>query len=118
MFLFLLSLVTLSTNTFEQVIGRCFLSASVATTVFYYFWARNGVVIYNALLYREEYERKFLADLQRSPSEHGRERFPDTFRNLQIRLKEIRDEIRQSQIRIYELENEVNALESQYGPLQ
>ncbi|KAI5063778.1 hypothetical protein GOP47_0020448 [Adiantum capillus-veneris] len=72
LFLFLLSLVILDTDTNKRPVGRCLLSSAVASTIFYYFWARNGVVVYNVLFHKEEYLTKFNAELRRSPSHHER----------------------------------------------
>ena len=69
LFLFLFSLVTLQTESYNQSIGRCFLSASVAGFVIYCFWARNGVVIYNVMFDRDAYLEKFNDDLRRLPSD-------------------------------------------------
>lgn len=118
MFLFLLSLVTFETSAYDSVVGRCFLSVAEAAAVFYYFWARNGEVIYNALFHRDDYERKFLADLARSPSEHERDMFPENFRNMEILLNEVREDVNQSKDRIRQLEEDINALELEYGSLQ
>ena len=69
LFLFLFSLVTLQTESYNDSIGRCFLSAAVAGFVMYCFWARNGVVIYNVMFDRDAYLEKFNDDLRRLPSD-------------------------------------------------
>ncbi|KAH9322063.1 hypothetical protein KI387_016702, partial [Taxus chinensis] len=69
LFLLLLSLVTMQTRAYSLVVGRSFLSLSVASAVFYYFWARNGEVIYNVILNKDEYARKFIEEMNRCPSE-------------------------------------------------
>ena len=69
LFLFLLTLVTLDTQAYDQPIGRCFLSTAVGCMVFYSFWATNGVVIYNVVFDSDRYLEKFNAELRRQPSE-------------------------------------------------
>ncbi len=55
MFLYLLSLVYLATDGNKKVVGRCFLTFSVAAAVFYYFWARNATVVYAVLFNKADY---------------------------------------------------------------
>jgi hypothetical protein len=55
MFLYLLSLVYLATDGNKKVVGRCFLTFSVATAVFYYFWARNATVVYAVLFNKADF---------------------------------------------------------------
>eukprot|EP00249_Psilotum_nudum_P014398 c24801_g1_i1 orf=522-1619(-) len=118
LFLFLLSLVTIQTDTYTLATGRCFLSFSVAVAVFYYFWARNGEVVYNVIFYKKEYEQKFHEELNRLPSEHERESFPDSFRNMETQLKEAREKIAQYHIRTKQLEDELGGMEEKYNQLQ
>lgn len=118
LFLGLLSLVTIQTQAYDEPVGRCFLSASVASAVFYYFWARNGGVIYNTLFNRAKYLERFNADLRRSPSEHERERFPGVFWKTETQLKKVREEVQQYQDKITQLEDEVKVLQLEYGALQ
>ena len=68
-FLFLLSLVTLQTDVYNKSTGRCFLSVAAAGVVFYAFWGRNGVLIYNVLFDRDAYLEKFNDELRRLPSD-------------------------------------------------
>lgn len=53
LFFYLLSVVYLATDGDKEVFGRCFLTFSVATAVFYYFWARNAKVV-RAVLFRKD----------------------------------------------------------------
>ncbi|MCO5605377.1 hypothetical protein L7F22_059560 [Adiantum nelumboides] len=135
LFLFLLSLVTLGTHTYKKPVGRCLLSAAVASTIFYYFWARNGVVIFNVLFHKEEYLTKFNAELRRSPSHHerkntelednmtiflifDRDKCSDAVLRMEDSLKEIRGEVQQERDRIRQLEEEVKLLELTYDAMQ
>ena len=72
MFLVLLAMVTFQTEAYLKSEGRCFLSAAVASTVFYYFWARNGVVIYHSLVDPDEYLERCRLILRRTSSQHER----------------------------------------------
>ncbi|KAJ7545705.1 hypothetical protein O6H91_08G006200 [Diphasiastrum complanatum] len=78
LFLYLLYLVTLQTKLYIQPVGRCFIALSVAGAVFYYFWARNGEIVYNVLFNKLEYEKKFLDDLNRS-SYRQRSKYQNTY---------------------------------------
>jgi hypothetical protein len=118
-FQFLLFLVTTQTQAKDQVVGRSFLSLSISSAVFYYFWARNGEVIYNVIFRKEEYAQKFIADLQRCPSERdSREIFPSSFRDLETELKEAREVINRYHNQIEQLEEEVCTMEQKVSDLQ
>nr|ADE77297.1 unknown [Picea sitchensis] len=118
-FQFLLYLVTTQTQAKDQVVGRSFLSLSISSAVFYYFWARNGGVIYNVIFHKEEYAQKFIADLQRCPSERdSREIFPSSFRDLETELKEAREVINRYHNQIEQLEEEVCTMEQKVSDLQ
>lgn len=118
-FEFLLFLVTMQTRAYDQVVGRSFLSLSVSSVVFYYFWARNGEVIYNVIFDKEEYKRKFNADLQRCPSERdSRENFPSSFQDLETELREAREVINRYHNEIEQLQEEVCAMEQKVSDLQ
>lgn len=118
-FEFLLFLVTMQTRAYDQVVGRSFLSLSVSSVVFYYFWARNGEVIYNLIFNKEEHLRKFNADLQRCPSERdSRENFPPSFQDLETELRETREVINHYHNQIEQLEEEVRAMEQNVSDLQ
>lgn len=118
-FQFLLFLVTMQTRAYHQVVGRSFLSLSVSSVVFYFFWARNGEVIYNVIFHKEEYARKFIADLQRCPSQRdSRENFPPSFQDLETELREAREVINRYHNQIEQLEEEVCAMEQQVSDLQ
>lgn len=118
-FQFLLFLVIMQTQANYQVVGRSFLSLSISSAVFYYFWARNGEVIYNVIFHKEKYAQKFNADLQRCPSERdSRESFPSSFQDLETELKEAREVINHYHNQIEQLEEEVCAMEQKVSDLQ
>lgn len=119
MFQFLLFLVTMQTRVYYHVVGRSFLSLSVSSAVFYYFWARNGEVIYNVIFHKEEYARKFNADLQRCPSERdSRENFPSSFQDMETEVREAREAINHYHNQIEQLKEEVCAMEQRVSDLQ
>lgn len=118
-FQFLLYLVIMQTRANYDVVGRSFLSLSISSAVFYYFWARNGEVIYNVIFHKEKYALKFNADLQRCPSERdSRESFPSSFQDLETELKEARELINRYHNQIEQLEEEVCAMEQKVSDLQ
>eukprot|EP00271_Cylindrocystis_brebissonii_P017857 TRINITY_DN4829_c0_g2_i1.p1 TRINITY_DN4829_c0_g2~~TRINITY_DN4829_c0_g2_i1.p1 ORF type:complete len:397 (-),score=72.72 TRINITY_DN4829_c0_g2_i1:498-1688(-) len=71
LFLFLLSLVTIQTYAYLQVTGRCFLTLSVAAAIFYYFWARMGGALYDAIFRREAAHNEFLEEMQAHSMQRG-----------------------------------------------
>eukprot|EP00250_Pteridium_aquilinum_P009396 c18642_g1_i1 orf=421-1467(+) len=118
LFLFLLWLVTLSTQSYEKPVGRCLLSSAVASAIFYYFWARNGVVIINVLFNQDKYREKFNADVRRSPSQHERKKSSGANLKMLAQLEEVRTQVKIYKDRIDQLEEEVKALEQEYSARQ
>ncbi|GLJ54202.1 hypothetical protein SUGI_1162060 [Cryptomeria japonica] len=118
LFLYLLSLVTLQTQAYLVVVGRSFLCLSVASAIFYYFWARNGEVIYNVIFTKEEYARQFNDEMNRCPNEHDRENFPLSFQNLESDLKKARETIIRYDDKIKNLEEDIRTIEEKISDLQ
>lgn len=111
LFLFLISLVTIQTHAYYRPVGRCLLSAAVASAIFYYFWDRNGGVVYNVIFNREDYLDKFEKDLKRTPSQHEREIFSSGSLQMEAQLRNVRAEVEKYQQKIRQLEEELKALE-------
>ncbi|KAH7352590.1 hypothetical protein KP509_19G053100 [Ceratopteris richardii] len=111
LFLFLLSLVTLSTHAYRKAVGRCLLSFAITSAIFYYFWARNFYVIYNVLFYKDEYLQRFNAEFNRSPSQQDSENRSRSVQKLEELYVELQEEIKASKESIQQLEIEIRLLE-------
>ncbi|KAL2650693.1 hypothetical protein R1flu_018821 [Riccia fluitans] len=107
-FLYLLTLVTVSTKVHQEVTGRCFLLLAVAGLVFYYFYARNAEAVYNCVFNRQEYLEIFRAQLNAVPSSSHSRTFDNPAEEM---LYDAREESLNLQSEINELEQELAKLE-------
>ncbi|KAJ7552343.1 hypothetical protein O6H91_06G051200 [Diphasiastrum complanatum] len=117
LFVFLLSLVTLQTHSYKRVAGRCFLSLSVALVVFYYFWARNGEIIYNVLFNKEDYCQRFRQDIHRSWDD-SRSNPPVEIMSMEALLFERREQANLYLLQVKELQINLSNLRQTYEELE